>query len=330
MDKKDKKCIVLTTVHKVTEAVRKFSNGDYDLIVVGDRKTPDEYHALDCVFLDVKAQQKRWPRLSRLLPWDSYSRKNMGYVYALQNGYDVIAESDDDTVPYDDWGALDAVFSHTIIAPRYPNVYSLFTDEPIWPRGFPLEKIRAGEEILMERSLFKERGDNVFIVQNLVDGDPDVDAVFRLVRGNREVRFRREAVLLDKGVLSPFNTQNTFWLDRRSFPFLYLPATTTFRYCDILRSYVAQHGIWRRGGRLAFAAASARQHRNPHDLMEDFRQELPMYLNFHKAMEALDGVELEGGGDDLHAMYRALHKSGIVGKDEPRLVEEWLKTITRP
>lgn len=323
----DKKCIVLTTVHKATEAVRKFAHGDYDLIVVGDRKTPDDYHALDCVFLDVKAQQKRYPRLSRLLPWNSYARKNLGYLYALQNGCDVIAESDDDTVPYADWGRLEHACSHAIIAPRYPNVYSLFCDRPIWPRGFPLEKILAGEEILMESALFEERGDNVFIIQHLVDGDPDVDAIFRLTLGGKDVRFTPGCVLLDKGVLSPFNTQNTFWVHRLAFPFLYLPATTTFRYCDILRSYVAQYGIWRRGGQLAFASASAFQHRNPHDLIEDFRQELPLYLDFHKTMEALDGVALEGGDDDLYALYHALYKSGGVARNELRLVEEWLKAI---
>lgn len=326
----DKKCLVLTTVHKVTEAARKFANSDYDLIIVGDRKTPDDYHALDCVFLDAKTQQKRYPRLSRLLPWNSYSRKNLGYLYAIQNGYDVIAESDDDNVPYDDWGALDHAFSHTVIAPRYPNVYSLFSDELIWPRGFPLEKIQAGEEILMENALFEERGDNVFIIQNLVDGDPDVDAVFRLVFGTKDVRFKPGAVLLAKGVLSPFNTQNTFWVKRLAFPFLWLPATTTFRHCDILKSYVAQYGIWRRGGQLAFASASAFQHRNPHDLVDDFRQELPLYLDFHKTMEALGGVDLQGDDDDLYAMYHALYKSGIVARNELRLVEEWLKAVARP
>jgi len=331
-----KKCLVLTTVNKPSEAVRRFIRTDYDVIVVGDRKTPGDYRSLDCVFLDLRAQHKQFRKISKHLPLDSYSRKNIGYLYAIRNGYDVIAESDDDNIAYDDWGRLDQPARgrwRTVTAPAYPNMYSLYTGELIWPRGFPLEKIHAGEDILAE-----EKDADVFIVQSLADGDPDVDAVFRLVlggrgggrEGGREFVFDRPepgkgAWALDKGVLSPFNSQNTFWINRAAFPYLYLPATVPFRCCDIVRGYVAQHGIWRRGGQLAFTAASVRQHRNPHDLIEDFRSETPLYLHFHKMMEAVNSAALDGGDGDLLAMYRALHKAGLVAKHELRLVREWLK-----
>ncbi len=321
-----KKCLVLTTVNAPTEAVRRFIETDYDVIVVGDRKTPDDYASLDCIFLDLRAQRKQFPKISGLLPVDSYSRKNIGYLYAIQNGYDVIAESDDDNIPYENWGKLDHRFSHTVVAPAYPNVYSLYTDEFIWPRGFPLEKISDAGDILVE-----EKNGDVFIIQGLADDDPDVDAIFRLVFGGRETPaasrgFSDKTYVLDKEVLSPFNSQNTFWINRAAFPFLYLPATVTFRCCDILRSYVAQHGIWRRDGRLAFTGASVRQQRNPHDLLEDFASEMPLYLHFHKMMEALDATEMEGGDDDLEKMYRALYANGMVAKRELKIVREWLRT----
>lgn len=330
-----KKCLVLTTVNKPSEAVRRFIRTDHDVIVVGDRKTPADYRSLDCVFLDLRAQRKLFRKFGKLLPLDSYSRKNIGYLYAIRNGYDVIAESDDDNIAYDDWGKLERPARgrwRTVTAPAYPNMYSLFTDGLIWPRGFPLDKIHAGEDIVAE-----EQDADVFIVQSLADGDPDVDAVFRLVLGGhggnrggaREFVFdRREpgkgGWALDKGVLCPFNSQNTFWINRAAFPYLYLPATVPFRCCDIIRGYVAQHGIWRRGGQLAFTAASVRQQRNPHDLIEDMGSETPIYLHFHKMMEALGSAAPDGGDGDLLAMYRALHKAGLVAKRELRLVREWL------
>jgi len=332
MNQPNKKCLVLTTVNKPTEAVREFLKTGYDVIVVGDRKTPADYRSLDCVFLDIDAQRKQYPNISRLLPMDSYSRKNIGYLHAMRNGYEVIAESDDDNIPYDGWGRLEHAFTRTVVAPKYPNLYSLFTDEPIWPRGFPLEKIRAGEKIVIEDAPPAAPGENgrPFIIQSLVDGDPDVDAIHRLVFGAREeFRFGQGAYLLNRGVLSPFNTQNTFWVDRRAFPFLYLPATVSFRSCDILKSFVAQNGIWQRGGRLAFVAASARQQRNPHDLAADFRSELPIYLGFYKTMQALDSARLRGNDDDLRVMYRALYESGVVQEQELRIVDEWLDAASR-
>lgn len=319
-----KKCVVLTTVNPPTEAVREFIRTDYDVIIVGDVKTPRDYAALDCVFLDLRAQHKLFPALSALLPENSYARKNAGYLYALQNGYDLIAESDDDTAPYPHWGKLACHFSRTIVAPEYPNVYSLYTDDLIWPRGFPLEKINAGERIVVE-----QKDADVFVIQSLVDGDPDVDAIFRLVFGGKPRRFGGGEYALARGIVSPFNTQNTFWVNRLAFPYLYLPATVTFRYCDILRSYLAQHGIWQRGGSLGFTAASAHQLRNPHDLLADFQSEIPVYRDFHKVMKALGALDLRGGDDDLYAMYDALRQHGIVESSELRIVREWLKIATR-
>lgn len=317
----NKRCLVLTTVNKPTEAIRQFIRTDYDVIVVGDRKTPGDYASLDCIFLDMHAQHTHFPTISELLPVDSYARKNIGYLYAIQHGYDIIAESDDDNIPYEHWGALDHRFSHTVVSPEYPNMYAMYTDQHIWPRGFPLEHIRAREPILLE-----EKDSHVFVIQSLADGDPDVDAIFRLVLGGHATPvFGQGTYVLDRNILSPFNSQNTFWINRSAFPYLYLPATVSFRCCDILRSYVAQYGIWPRGGQLAFTAASVRQERNPHDLREDFESETQLYLHFHTMMEAMRSVELQGDHDDLYTMYRALYNKGMVARRELRIVREWLR-----
>jgi len=321
----NKKCVVLTTVNAPTEAVHAFIATDYDVIVVGDRKTPDHYRALDCVFLDLSDQRAQFPAFGQCLPLDSYARKNLGYLYAIRHGYEVIAESDDDNLPKENWGKLPhrpRQQWRTVVAPAYPNIYSLYTSQHVWPRGFPLDKINASDAIRIE-----EQDGDAFIVQGLADDDPDVDAIHRLVFGGGGITFGDGDYLLASKVMSAFNAQNTFWLNRASFPYLYLPATVPFRCCDILRAYIAQYGIWARGGQLAFTSASVRQDRNPHDLLEDFRSEMPLYLDFHKIMAALDSVDLSGVDADLLEMYRALHRGGLIESGELSLVEAWLEQV---
>lgn len=323
-----KRCVTLTTVNRPTEAVHAFiaaadANADgYDVIIVGDRKTPEDYHALDCVFLDMRAQHDQFPALAKQLPVDSYARKNLGYLYAIRHNYDTVAESDDDNLPAADWGQLPRRFSRTVTAPAYPNIYQLYTDARIWPRGFPLDRIAAAETVRVEQ----QTGD-AFIVQALANGDPDVDAIHRLVFGASDIDFGDGDYLLAKKVLSPFNSQNTFWLNPATFAFMYLPATVPFRCCDILRGYVAQYGIWARGGQLAFTGPSVRQARNPHDYLDDFASEMPLYLDFHKIIAALDAVDLNGGDADLRAMYLQLHRAGFVDAFELQLVDAWLAQL---
>ena len=73
------------------------------------------------------------------------------------------------------------------------------------------------------------------IQQGLVNGDPDMDAIFRLTRkyplAPLEVTFDPAAppAFLPEGVFSPFNSQNTLF-HRDAFWALMLPSTTSFRF----------------------------------------------------------------------------------------------------
>ena len=108
------KCVIITTINSPTEAIRRhIANPDYDVIIVGDKKTPDSYKDEDCIFLDVKTQKELFPVLSELIPYNHYGRKNLGYLYAIQQDYKVIYETDDDNIPYDDFDSIAlSQFSH--------------------------------------------------------------------------------------------------------------------------------------------------------------------------------------------------------------------------
>lgn len=322
-----RKCVVITTINEPGPVCEELAATDYELIVVGDRKTPGAYHDLDLVFLDVEDQRRRFPKLAETLPFNHYARKNLGYLYAIKEGYAIIAETDDDNHPMANWPGIDIGSVHDqVVAPQYPNIYKLFTDEHVWPRGFPLDRIALDEEIELRR----DAEANVSVWQGLVNGDPDVDAIFRLTKSPRarDVEFASgRAVTLAKGVLSAFNTQNTVWVDPSMFAYLYLPSHVTFRVTDILKSYVAQFCIWARGGVIGFNGATAVQDRNPHNLLKDFEQELPLYMQFHEMIDALSSISYKGEADDLYTAYQTLAERGLVGGEELDLVELWLEAI---
>jgi hypothetical protein len=299
----------------------------FELIVVGDKKTPDGYRSLDLHFLNIEDQRELFGDFADMLPYNHYARKNLGYLYAIRNGYDRIIETDDDNLPMEGWPCLpESKRGAQIEGPEFPNVYRYFTDKHIWPRGYPLDRI-SNPALAIKENI---SADNIHVWQGLVDGDPDVDAIFRLTRKTSDEHFqfeRKNAVIVKKGCVVPFNTQNTTWLKQSSFAFLYLPCTVSFRATDILKSYVAQFCIWAQGGAIGFTQATALQDRNAHDLMRDFEDEQYLYTNFYRIIETLRKVPYDGQASDLKKAYGALAENGLVEPTEVELVEQWLNLI---
>ena len=105
------------------------------------------------------------------------------------------------------------------------------------------------------------------------------------------------------------------------------PHTVTFRYTDILRAFVAQAGIWARGGSLGFLSPTvSSEERNSHNLLKDFEDEIPMYQSFHKVIETLKNSKIEGRDEDLLVLYEALAKNNIVEASELKSIKSWLQT----
>ncbi len=99
-----KKFIVITSIFKPTEAITAFAAfKDYHLVVVGDKKTPTDWHHPNCTYLDVNAQAELASSFAKAIPLNHYGRKMMGYVYAMNQGADIIVDTDDDNIPYADW-----------------------------------------------------------------------------------------------------------------------------------------------------------------------------------------------------------------------------------
>jgi hypothetical protein len=173
-----KKSIVITTISKINKSLEKFSKTKYDLVIIGDTKSPSGYD-IKCTYLNIAEQKNLFPDLCKYLKLNHYSRKNIGYLYCYLNKYDIIAESDDDNFPYKNWGTIKYP-KKTISSPKIINVYKLFTDKKIWPRGYPLELILSKNYMVIEKN--KEK---IMVMQSLVDGDADTDAIYRLTIGKK-------------------------------------------------------------------------------------------------------------------------------------------------
>jgi len=344
------RCVVITTILRpsaqVIDRCRRGMTDGTEVIIVADRQTPvAEYEALTSEFsnlhvLSVDRQHHLFPRLSSAVPFNHYARKNVGYAFAISRGHDAIFDTDDDNVTTSEWERASPGIPRVHVRRRggapdgvaFFNVYSLYTSSHLWPRGFPLEHVRdsdSGCDVVTS-----DANDDVAVWQGLVDGDPDVDAIARLTSPEAGSDFRFDAalrrVVLDRGVVCPLNSQNTWWVDRSAFSLMYLPGTATFRVCDILRGYVAQHALWRRGTHAGFVQPTAFQARNPHDLLADFASELPLYLHAAKMNTALHDASrrFTGAAADLRIAYAALAESDLVDRHEVAIVEAWLASIS--
>lgn len=314
--------IVLTTINKETQAVKQFKMlPGSAVIIIGDAKTP-AYEGV----ITLEAQRKMDYKILHYLPENNYARKNIGYLIAAQKGGDIIFESDDDNIPitpFKQMPSFELECATTLMHRGFINAYRWFTDKKIWPRGYPLGRILKDKN--QPNDTFGIQKNKIGVWQAMADGNPDVDAIYRLTIGKDIIFYRNSPIALNEGCYCPFNSQSTFWR-RELFPLMYLPAFVTMRFTDILRGYIAQCIMQYFGYRLGFCSSVVYQQRNEHNLMDDFMLEQDCYI----WAESLPTIINKSIGEAktissalLNVYYGLLHYK-IVSQRELQLLECWL------
>ncbi len=306
---------IITTINSPTKAIEKlYEHFGNRLLIVGDKKTPEDW-----VYKGIRPMMEK----KIYAPDNSYARKNLGYMTAIQNKADLIYETDDDNIPKGNFKirTLKTKATHTS-NDNWCNVYQPLTSGLIWPRGFPLSLVKDKPKIF---ELNEEK--ECPIQQGLADISPDVDAIWRLT-DNREVYFWLIKSIYLKETWCPFNSQSTWWFPE-AFPLMYLPVTASFRMCDIWRSFVAQRCLWELGKGVAFHSPSeVCQERNKHNLMADFKDEIPGYLNNDGIIAALNSVVLHDDKymicENLLTCYEVLVNEGFLAYKELSSVKTWI------
>jgi hypothetical protein len=330
-----KTCIIITTINSPTTAIIEYSKiTNITLIIVCDIKTPiKEYTNINCILLTLEQQQKLYPTLYNILPFNHYCRKNIGYIYAIKNNYDIIIDTDDDNIPNDIFFEnINTNFNNytkkIITNTKYINIYKLFSSQHIWPRGYPLKEINNNN--VFDLKDYDES--NIGIIQGLVNGDPDVDSIYRLTSNNDKENFKfnnsKDMFVLNYDTYCPANTQNTYWLNKNIFYLLYIPSYISFRFCDILKMYIAQRYIKKNNLRLSFIEPTVFQIRNQHNLIKDFNDEIDMFMNTDKLIELLDNLDINNEEIDLIHIYKLLIDNNIIkNNNELDILYEWNNLI---
>ena len=328
-----KTALVVTSISAPNQPMRALALGaarnNMDFLVIGDSKSPSSYQLDGAQFFSLDEQLARGGRFANLCPTKHYARKNVGYLIAIESGTELIIETDDDNLPYDSfWAARNRVQTVPVLENTgWTNIYSYFTRAHIWPRGLPLDAVQSGQP---EYASLPKREADCPIQQGLADEDPDVDAIYRLTLPLPLTFDRGRSLALGWNAWCPFNSQNTTWW-KDAFPLLYLPAYCSLRMTDIWRSFVAQRIASVNGWAVLFHEATVWQERNEHNLMRDFEDEIPGYLNNRKIGKTLESLDLPPGvaklSDNLLLCYEALVRIGVIDTRELALVEAWTSSI---
>ncbi|HXL81269.1 MAG TPA: STELLO glycosyltransferase family protein [Pyrinomonadaceae bacterium] len=324
---------VLTTVQLPTDAVRRLVSrlreNNAELIVVGDKKGPAAYDLTGTDYFSLTDQLELDFEIARKLPVGHYARKNIGYLMAASRGASSIYETDDDNAPLPNWTSRpEMIEAVPVTGDGWINVYRFFSDENIWPRGFPLEALRDSfRRPELSAGLTACRAP---IQQGLANNSPDVDAIWRLVL-DRPFDFEEgKSVYLSPGSWCPFNSQSTWWFPV-AYPLMYLPSYCSFRMTDIWRSFVAQRCLWELDCGIAFHGPEVVQDRNEHNLLRDFSDEVPGYLGNRKLAQTLGALTLAKGvdalADNLNTCYEALVMAGFFPVEELELLTAWTKDL---
>lgn len=329
----EKYAVVITTINPPTRAVSEIARDadqlSADFVLIGDEKSPSDFQQDGARYFDIAAQRATGFKFAELCPTRHYARKNVGYLAAAREGATVIVETDDDNIPMDGfWSSRTRRAGGGLVKQSgWCNVYGFFTDELIWPRGLPLNCVQ--DPVASYDSLPQDEVDCP-IQQGLADGDPDVDAVYRLLLP-LPIHFEAgRNVILEEGVWCPFNSQNTTFF-KDAFPLMYLPFYCSWRVTDIWRSLIAQRIAWANGWRLSFHSPTVFQDRNEHDLMRDFAEEVPGYLNNDAIRKRLEDMSFESGVEaiprNVIKCYDMLISLELVGQDEAPLLRAWLDDL---
>ena len=300
--------IATTTINKPTEALKKFaSNNNCKLIVALDKKSK-EFKLKNSITLSTKYQEKKWPKLSKLVGWNCIQRRNFAILEAYSRGAEIIALIDDDNIPYNNW--FKNIYLNKRIKVNLINTNKKIFDpvgytnhKNLWHRGYPLE--------LINNRKYKKKGKLTFspdVQANFWDGDPDVDAITRFIFAP-ECKFKKKYFPFFSKKISPFNSQNT--LIKRDVVKDYFLFPHVGRMDDIWASYYVTSKKYK----VIYGEPTVYQKRNIHNYLTDFNNEIVGYKNNLKLI------------DDLYKNSENIYN--YLPKNSSNAFDEWKKIISQ-
>ena len=285
---------LITTTIYVPQVLRQYRAADPDvlMIIAGDLKTPHaEVRALcrelgNAVYLDPQEQERLGYACSDVIAWRSIQRRNIALLEAIRAGADVVLSIDDDNAPRhpsgepDYFDLLRQAFSGPVgnavtTAEGWFNVGDA-AEAPYYYRGIPFS-LRSGVGLAWDYEDKRVRpGERrVGVVNGLIYGDPDINAIDRYISGEPRVDKYHllDAVYVNpRTTWTPINSQNTAYVRELAPLAFVLPGVG--RYDDIWASFMALRVMEATDYHVLFGEPSVVQERNPHNWLVDLDKEL--------------------------------------------------------
>jgi hypothetical protein len=167
--------------------------------------------------------------------------------------------------------------------------------------------------------------------QSIVDGDPDLDAIGRLLYPEHHDFVDSEPLLLTGSNFCPTNSQATLW-KKPLLPLLYLPVTSSFRMTDIWRGIILSGYIRESSLAIAFGKLGFMQDRNVHNLISDFLDEVSGHEHNRSIRKISDDtwrdIEFcqENWASGMSSIYTQLVNKGILQSLELQCLLEFTKS----
>lgn len=274
---------------------------EVQFVIAGDTSSrPFDVSKFRCKveYLEPKDQERF--AISSIIGWKTPRRRPVAWLRAIELKPDFILSVDDDNIPASDYFTL---WHRVLTRPVHAVISASSGNEPAWhnylrsvdapieifPRGFPYPFRGISETSIEDKeSVFPEK---IGLWQGISFGDPDIDAMTRLVWPARmPLKSIQEKNYLLRHVWSPYNMQNTVFR-----PVLFgLPILWPFagRFDDIYASFTWQRLLFNQNKYVHVGDPINRQDRGVRDTLRgDFREEIDGYQQSHDVWTEINDIK---------------------------------------
>ncbi|PIN08426.1 hypothetical protein CDL12_18994 [Handroanthus impetiginosus] len=316
----------------------------WQVLAIGNSRTPKDWNLKGAIYLSLEQQADLGFRVVDYLPYDSYVRKSVGYLFAIQHGAKRIFDADarGEVIGGDLGKHFDLDLASEVVKKQrilqyvsgnpnrtVVNPYVHFGQRSVWPRGLPLENVG---EVSHEEFYSEVFGGKQYIQQGISNGLPDVDSVFYATRkvGSEvfDISFDENApkVASSEGIMIPINSFNTlFHYD--AFWALMLPVSVSTMASDVLRGYWGQRLLWEIGGFVVVYPPTV--HRIDRTESYPFIEEKDLHVNVGRLIKFLISwrPDKQKLFDKILELSYSMEEEGFWNENDVKLTVSWLEDL---
>ena len=318
---------------------------NWKIVVIGNSKTEDSYwnifiRSRKLIYLSIEEQNKLGYKILKFLKNDSYCRKNIGYLYAIQHGAKEIYEIEEN-LNFGNLNFLSVNINNTYVCygqnlneQKMINPYTHFCESNIWPRGFLIKDIQNDYNKSIYYTNINQIKLKPLVYQGLINKIPDLDSLFLLTSGktkeNLNILFSQNVPLLYlPGNYVPINSKNTKYL-YEIFPFLMLLETVDESISDIIRGYILERFVFGYGGMIIFHNSDIYNENFISDNSK-LSKEKYLFFNLNKILEIIksNNYSFENPKELIFQILSELIKNNFLRNEEKTIYKAFLYDLSK-